>query len=235
MRCASGRAASEIHRTGGTSSTARDRGRSWRVLARTHARRPICQSSPGERSFVATTHQVRVNVAVPDHRRRLQNRNAIRARGDFLAVSGVALILSSLLERRSGIAFHAKEIPVAADVFQEFRSPGLRAAMERMAQPRDTPPEAGFQGLSEDERDEACTLCYFFEYLGVRSRFSTGSLFLPYFEHLVARLEQRRRHDGTICRAGVKLRRVRRMVHQVVHPAAGPDRGPTTQTVHGSE
>jgi len=194
-----------------------------------------------------------------------------------LAVSGVALILSSLLERRSSsIAFHAKEIPVAADVFREFRSPGFRAAMERMAHPRDTPPDAGFQGLSEDERDEAYTVCYFFEYLGVLVAFQhvsedmalgtmatqltqtwtrmlpwiegerrlrrdqhgpgTGSLFLPYFEHLVARLEQRRRRDGTIKLAGVKLRRVRRIVHNVVHhprPAAEP--APTTQTVHGSE
>lgn len=73
--------------------------------------------------------------------------------------------------RASGVAAErANSLPVASDAFKEFRSQEFQAHLRRVwdKTPADVP-DGGFQSelLSDDWRDSAYTVAYFFEYLGV--------------------------------------------------------------------
>jgi hypothetical protein len=67
-------------------------------------------------------------------------------------------------------AERANSLPVASDVFKEFRSQEFQDHLRKVWDnaPRNAnAPEDGFQSLPDDWRDSAYTVAYFFEYLGV--------------------------------------------------------------------
>jgi hypothetical protein len=65
-------------------------------------------------------------------------------------------------------AERANSLPVASDVFKEFRSQEFQDHLRKVWDnaPKNAP-EGGFKSLPDDWRDSAYTVAYFFEYLGV--------------------------------------------------------------------
>jgi hypothetical protein len=92
---------------------------------------------------------------------------------EIISLISVVLALTAICisawQARSNIrhAKHSRSLPVTAEIFREWRSREFRTSVHNLlALPPDKAAGYRFPNLSEDLREDAYRVCYFFDYIG---------------------------------------------------------------------